>query len=226
MKAKFNNCFIIHSTYFPVLKGVSPFYSVFFCSPTITQPRPQVFSVNGSISRSALHCLLMSFWHHWFNMTKLLTSLVQYDKTLDVIGSIWQNFWCHQGNMTGQSSFQILSAAAGYGELHVVLTNQKWEIFWMNNKFMLFAGWEVCLVKNCDSGPRAVFSHPRSWFSTIRTDPKPANNMIVYFFPALIGFATDYKWVCLGTSSLNRVVCRLLMICKTRLRNEPVTDRY
>ena len=28
-KAEFNNCFIIHSKYFPVLKGVSPFCSVF-----------------------------------------------------------------------------------------------------------------------------------------------------------------------------------------------------
>ena len=37
-KAKFNNCFIIHSKYFPVLKN-----------NTITQSHPQVFSVNGSI---------------------------------------------------------------------------------------------------------------------------------------------------------------------------------
>ena len=28
-KAEFNNCFIIHSKYFPVLKGVSPFRFVF-----------------------------------------------------------------------------------------------------------------------------------------------------------------------------------------------------
>ena len=28
-KAEFNNCFIIHSKYFPVLKGVSPFRSLF-----------------------------------------------------------------------------------------------------------------------------------------------------------------------------------------------------
>ena len=49
-KAEFNNCFIIHSKYFPVLKGVSPFRS-----PKITQSRPQVFSVNGSIICSGLH---------------------------------------------------------------------------------------------------------------------------------------------------------------------------
>ena len=29
-KAEFNNCFIIHSKYFPVLKGVSPFRSLCF----------------------------------------------------------------------------------------------------------------------------------------------------------------------------------------------------
>ena len=31
-KAEFNNCFIIHSKYFPVLKGVWPFRSLFFRS--------------------------------------------------------------------------------------------------------------------------------------------------------------------------------------------------
>ena len=44
---------------------------------------------------------------------------------------------------------------------------------------MLFAGWEVRIVKNCDQGlenaargrrPRAAFSRPRSQFFTIRTD--------------------------------------------------------
>ena len=55
MKAEFNNCFIIHSKYFPALKGVSPFRSLFFCSPKITQSRPQVFSINGSIICSGLH---------------------------------------------------------------------------------------------------------------------------------------------------------------------------
>ena len=54
-KAKSNNCFIIHSKYFPVLKGVSLFRSLFFCSPRITESRPQVFSVNGSIICSGLH---------------------------------------------------------------------------------------------------------------------------------------------------------------------------
>ena len=57
------------------------------------------------------------------------------------------------------------------------------------NIYMLFAGWEVRIVKNCDRGlenaargrrPRAAFSRPRSQFFTIRTDPKPVNNL--FFF--------------------------------------------
>ena len=53
-KAVFNNFFIIHSIYFLVLKGVSPFRSLFFRSPNITQRCPQVFSVSGSIISSGL----------------------------------------------------------------------------------------------------------------------------------------------------------------------------
>ena len=61
-KAEFNNCFIIHSKYFPVLKGVSQFRSLFFCSPKITQSLPQFF------------------FRQWFNnlqQAALLTSSVQ-----------------------------------------------------------------------------------------------------------------------------------------------------
>ena len=55
---------------------------------------------------------------------------------------------------------------------------------------MLFAGWEVRIGKNCDRGlenavrgrrPRATFSRPRSQFFTIRTDPKPVNNLFIIF---------------------------------------------
>ena len=56
-KAEFNNCFIIHSKYFLLLKGVSPLRSLFFRSPNIAQPCPRIFSVNGSIICSRLH-----FW--------------------------------------------------------------------------------------------------------------------------------------------------------------------
>jgi len=58
------------------------------------------------------------------------------------------------------------------------------------NKSLLFAGWEVCIVKNCDRGlenaargrrPRAAFPSPRSQFFTIWTDPKPVNNLFIFF---------------------------------------------
>ena len=67
-KAEFDNCFIIHSKYFLLLKGVSPLRSLFCRSPNITKPCPQVFSVNGSIMCSGLH-----FWRHWFNIAKILS---------------------------------------------------------------------------------------------------------------------------------------------------------
>ena len=60
----------------------------------------------------------------------------------------------------------------------------------INYIYMLFTGWEVRIVKNCDRGlenaargrrPRAAFSRPRSQFFTIRTDPKPVNNLFIFF---------------------------------------------
>ena len=45
-------------------------------------------------------------------------------------------------------------------------------------------------MKNCDRclenaargrRPRAAFSRPRSQFFTIRTDPKPVNNLFIFF---------------------------------------------
>ena len=46
---------------------------------------------------------------------------------------------------------------------------------------MLFAGWEVRIVKNCDRSLENAFSSPRSQFFTIQTDPKPANNLFIFF---------------------------------------------
>ena len=37
-------------------------------------------------------------------------------------------------------------------------------------KYMLFVGWEVRIVKS-----------PKSQFFTIRTDPKPVNNLFIFF---------------------------------------------
>ena len=47
---------------------------------------------------------------------------------------------------------------------------------------MLFAGWEVSIVKNCDRGLENAYSRPRSQFFTIRTDPKPVNNLFILFY--------------------------------------------
>ena len=65
---------------------------------------------------------------------------------------------------------------------------------------MLFAGWEVRIVKNCDRGLESIlkaFSSPRSQFFTIRTDPKPATTYLFIF-----GYKLAYKWV-YATLSLN-----------------------
>ena len=113
-KAEFNNCFIIHSKYFLLLKGVSPLRSLFFSSPNITHPCPQVFSVKCSIICSGLH-----FWRHF-----------------DVIGSIifgGLHFWSHWFNMA-KILLQIWWTAAGYGELCVWFQSiRNGKIFWMNN---------------------------------------------------------------------------------------------
>ena len=72
-----------------LLKGVSPLRSLFFRSPNITQPCPQVFSVNGSIICGGLHFWRhfdiigsiifggLRFWRHWFNMAKILSNFGQ-----------------------------------------------------------------------------------------------------------------------------------------------------
>ena len=73
MKAKFNNSFIIHSKYFPILKGVLPFHSLFSSHQ------------NNTTSSSG-------FLGQQFNNLQraaLLTSMIQYGKTLDTI--YWYN---------------------------------------------------------------------------------------------------------------------------------------
>ena len=98
MKAKFNNCFIIHSKYFLLLEGFSPLCSLFSAHQNITQPCPQVFSVNSS-----------------FDI--ILTSLVQkfsVGSTFDVIDSTWRRFF---PNLVNSSSLWWI--------MRVVLTNQK-----------------------------------------------------------------------------------------------------
>ena len=57
--------------------------------------------------------------------------------------------------------------------------------------------------------PRAAFSSPRSLFFTIRTDPKPANNM--FFFPLqLLVLHQITNGFVYAPLSFNRVARRLL----------------
>ena len=48
-------------------------------------------------------------------------------------------------------------------------------------------------IQKVDRRPRAAFSSPRSQFFTIRTDPKPDNNMFIFFSCGKLA----YNWVCL-----------------------------
>ena len=61
--------------------------------------------------------------------------------------------------------------------------------------YMLFADWAVRTVKNCDRGLgnairgrrlRATFPSPRLQLFTLRTDPKAANNLFIFFFSKLV----------------------------------------
>ena len=46
---------------------------------------------------------------------------------------------------------------------------------------MLFAGWEVRMVKDRGRGLDYAARGRRSQFFTIQTDPWPVNNMFIYF---------------------------------------------
>ena len=69
---------------------------------------------------------------------------------------------------------------------------------------MFLVDWEVRIGKDCDRGlenaalglrPRAAFSSPRSQFFTIRTDPKPANNLFIIFL-ALTLLRSGFTQLC------------------------------
>ena len=93
-------------------------------------------------------------------------------------------------------------------------------------------------MKNCDRGlenaargrrPRAALSSPRSQFFTIRTDPKPANNLFIFFlFFSCANLA--YNWV-YTTLLLNWFTYRLQTIVNnltneraSKLRHYPKKD--
>ena len=93
------------------------------------------------------------------------------------------------------------------------------QVQYCKHKYMLFAGWEVRIVKNCDLGlenaprgrrPRVAFSSPRSQFFTIRTDLKPANNS--FFFPP-ISNGNRTEW-----SPIRSVIIRV--ITKSQLESD------
>ena len=80
---------------------------------------------------------------------------------------------------------------------------------------MIFAGWEVRIVKNCDRGQH--FSGPRSQFFTIQTDPRH-----VYIFScSKLALQITNGFVYATLSLLNPLARRLLTICKN-LRKERV----
>jgi len=64
------------------------------------------------------------------------------------------------------------------------------------------------------TGQGQHFQAQRSQFFTIRTDPKPANNMFI-FFPAVNWFYRLQMGLFTKLLSLNQLARRLLTICKT-----------
>ena len=79
-----------------------------------------------------------------------------------------------QGSILGPLLFVLF-----VNDLLIILERSQ-ILMYADDTYMLFAGWEVRMVKNCDRGlenaargrrPRAEFSRPRSQFFTIRTDP-------------------------------------------------------
>ena len=83
-------------------------------------------------------------------------------------------------------------------------------------------------MKNCNRGVenvargrrlRAAFSSPRSQFFTIRTDPKPANNLFIYFL-LQIGLQVGLSNFVI---ELARLTCRLRTIVKI-ISNERTSE--
>ena len=78
------------------------------------------------------------------------------------------------------ASASFLQGILSILESNAIKVNYSSELRADHDIYMLFAGWEVRMVKNCNRGLentargrrlRAAFSRPRSQFFTIRTDP-------------------------------------------------------
>ena len=83
-----------------IIQNISSFFkefchsALFFRSPNITQPCPQVFSVNEPIICSGLHFWRhfdaigsiifdgLHFWRHWFNMAKILSKFGEQQRVM------------------------------------------------------------------------------------------------------------------------------------------------
>ena len=140
-KAEFINCFIIHSKYFPVLEGVSPFRScslVFLLTKNNTISSPGFFGSRFNNLRRAV----------------LLTSLIQHGEDFDVIGSIIFGrlyFWRHWFNVAkilskfGEQQLVMVNFACGlnqsetgkYFEWIIILIYRTWPIDTCSNYFLV-----------------------------------------------------------------------------------------
>ena len=158
-KAEFNNCFIIHSKYFLLLKGVSPLRSLFFRSPNITQPCPQIFSVNGSIICCWLHFWRhfdvigsiisgrLHFWRHWFNMAKILAKFGE--KHLVMV-----NYACGFNQSETRKYFEWIIIVVTCIIFHIFVGCSK-QVDYMGFSFDTIAGF----------GPNGAIIHYRYWTS-------------------------------------------------------------
>ena len=88
----------------------------------MTEPCPQVFSVNGSIIfdvNDSIICSGLHFWRQWFNnlqRTALLTSLVQYDRILGQQQLFMVNYACgFNQSETGKYFEWIIMVIIGRG---------------------------------------------------------------------------------------------------------------
>ena len=75
---------------------LSPFHSLYFCSPKNNTTSSPGF-LGQRFNNRHRAALLTSFWRHLFNMAKFLTSSVQYDKVLSKFGQqrlVMVNYAC------------------------------------------------------------------------------------------------------------------------------------
>ena len=137
-KVEFNNCFIIHSKYFPIPRGVSPFRSLFSAHQNNTTLSPGFLGQRFNNLRRAV----------------LLTSLIQHGEDFDVIGSIIFGrlyFWRHWFNVAkilskfGEQQLVMVNFACGlnqsetgkYFEWIIILIYRTWPIDTCSNYFLV-----------------------------------------------------------------------------------------